>query len=229
MAYTSGLVGYWPLNGRHGSHDVSGYGNDGVQFDMGMADGPDGEAEGSYYFKGIQGSRVEVPNNGALCPRSYMTMQCWLFPEGETDVPLFSYQRDLKGNLYDYGVSFWLHNTSTKLSAQFSDQDKGKSQKEVRADVIKNDEWQFISATYSLTTGYVKLYRNGEEVESHEAGDVNLATQYPVIMGGKPAAKDGAVDKRCYKGRLAHMQVYNTALTQEQIKEAMERTKKGYY
>eukprot|EP00058_Branchiostoma_floridae_P007261 XP_002592749.1 hypothetical protein BRAFLDRAFT_130827 [Branchiostoma floridae] len=68
------------------------------------------------------------------------------------------------------------------------------------------------------------------KVASEDQGSLDLASQthFPVVMAGKPAAKDGKKDERNYKGRIAHMQVYNIALTQEQIKEAMERTKGGY-
>eukprot|EP00058_Branchiostoma_floridae_P028377 XP_002613868.1 hypothetical protein BRAFLDRAFT_72012 [Branchiostoma floridae] len=227
---SSGLVGHWPLDSKHGARDVSGYGNDGVQFDTEMAQGPGGEtdADGAFYFKGAIGSRIEFPNNGALAPTSYMTMQAWVYPEGLAVSPIFSYQTDLKNDLYKYGVTFWFHNTASKLSAQFVDQG-GKTSPELKAEVMTDGEWQFVTATYNATTGLVKLYRNAEEVASEEVGVLELATKYPVCMAGKPADANGKEDKRCFKGRIAHMQVYNIALTPEQIKEVMDRTKKGYY
>ena len=65
-----------------------------------------------------EGSRIEFPNNGALAPTSYMTMQAWVYPEGLAVCPIFSYQTDLKNDLYKYGVTFWFHNTESKLSTQ---------------------------------------------------------------------------------------------------------------
>ena len=43
----------------------------------------------------------------------------------------------------------------------------GKSSAEVKADVMTDGEWQFVTATYSSKTGLVKLYRNAEEVPCH--------------------------------------------------------------
>ena len=55
----SGLVGHWPLDSKHGARDVSGYGNHGVQFDTGLAQGPGGETDvdGAFYFKGAVGKQ----------------------------------------------------------------------------------------------------------------------------------------------------------------------------
>ncbi|XP_035669066.1 uncharacterized protein LOC118411131 [Branchiostoma floridae] len=228
MAYPSALVGYWPLNSKHGARDVSGYGNDAVQHDTGLAEGPGGEVGGSFYFKGIFGSRLDIPNNGALQTGPYMTMLAWIYPEGNRG-PIFSYQRNFPQTLWDYGASLWIDSNPSMLATQFWGQD-GYKIKSLWNEVIKQGEWQFVSATYSLTTGLVKVYWNGTEVASEDQGSLDLASQthFPVVMAGKPAAKDGKKDERNYKGRIAHMQVYNIALTQEQIKEAMERTKGGY-
>eukprot|EP00058_Branchiostoma_floridae_P008402 XP_002593890.1 hypothetical protein BRAFLDRAFT_108029 [Branchiostoma floridae] len=87
---------------------------------------------------------------------------------------------------------------------------------------ITQNEWQFVTATYHRTSGVQKLYRNAVEIGSDDLGDVDLGTQFPVAMGARPPFTG---DTRAYKGRIAHMQVYNIALTQAQIQEAMDRTR----
>ena len=47
---------------------------------------------------------------------------------------------------------------------------------------------------------------------------LDLATQDPIRMGVK------AGDGRYFKGRIAQMQVYNDALSQEQIQAIQQRT-----
>ncbi|XP_078582975.1 uncharacterized protein LOC144865840 [Branchiostoma floridae x Branchiostoma japonicum] len=216
-----GLVGYWPLNEEHGARDVSGYGNDGVTFSTGVAVGPGGETGGAMYFHGAPGSRVEFPNNGALDARSYITLQAWIYPQGTGDGPIFNYQ---PAGSIDYGVHFWLHPTGNNLFIRMSD--RNVQLKEIlQRPGITQHEWQFVTATYHRTSGVQKLYRNAIEIGSHNVGDVDLGAQFPVAMGARPPSTG---DTRAYKGRIAHMQVYNIALTQAQIQEAMERTRDGY-
>ncbi|XP_066265538.1 uncharacterized protein [Branchiostoma lanceolatum] len=221
MKPESGLVGYWPLNEEHGARDVSGYGNDGVKFNTDVAEGPGGEKGGALYFHGNTGSRVEFPNNGALDTRSYITLQAWIYPQGMGKAPIFNYQ---PAGSTSYGVHFWLHPSGNDLFIRLNDRNAQFRDQLTRPGITQN-EWQFITATYHRTTGIQKLYRNAVEMGSHQLGDVDLGTQYPVAMAARPAF---AGDSRAYKGRIAHMQVYNVALTQAQIQEAMDRTRNGY-
>ncbi|XP_078583838.1 uncharacterized protein LOC144866351 [Branchiostoma floridae x Branchiostoma japonicum] len=216
-----GLVGYWPLNEEHGARDVSGYGNDGVTFSTGVSEGPGGQTGGAMYFHGVAGSRVEFSNNGALDARSYITLQAWIYPQGTGPGPIFNYQP--AGN-NAFGVHVWLYPTANDLWIRMTDrnvQDRGQL---TRSGITQN-EWQFVTATYHRTSGVRKLYRNAIEIGSDDLGDVDLSTQFPVAMGARPPFTG---DARAYKGRIAHMQVYNIALTRAQIQDAMERTRDGY-
>ncbi|XP_078579637.1 uncharacterized protein LOC144863875 [Branchiostoma floridae x Branchiostoma japonicum] len=226
MAYPSGLVGYWPLNSKHGARDVSGNGNDAVQHDTDLAEGPEGECGGSFYFKGIFGSRLDIPNNGALQTGPDMTMLAWIFPEG-TEGPIFSYQRNFPKNIWDYGADLWIWRNPSQLAVQFLGSDGGSQHNVTKDALIKEGEWQFVTATYSRTSGLVKLYWNGNEVASEDQGNIDVASQthYPVVVAGKPADESGGKDDRYYKGRIARVQVYKVALTEEQVKETMERTR----
>ncbi|XP_078583913.1 uncharacterized protein LOC144866424 isoform X2 [Branchiostoma floridae x Branchiostoma japonicum] len=215
-----GLVGYWPLNEEHGARDVSGYGNDGVTFSTGVAVGPGGETGGAMYFHGAPGSRVEFPNNGALDARSYITLQAWIYPQETGNVPIFNYQ---PAGSADHGVHFWIHPTGNDLYIRWTDRNSQNRGRLTRPGITQN-EWQFVTATYHRTSGIQKLYRNAIEIGSAALGAVDLGTQFPVAMGARPAFTG---DTRAYKGRIAHMQVYNVALTQAQIQEAMERTRNG--
>ncbi|CAH1250822.1 Hypp8922 [Branchiostoma lanceolatum] len=219
MTPEPGLVGYWPLNEEHGARDVSGYGNDGVTFSTGVAEGPGGETGGALYFHGNAGSRVEFPNNGALDTRSYITLQAWIYPQGTGLGPIFQFQRE---GSTDEGVHFWIYPTGNDLYIYF------KSGQALSRPVITRNEWQFVTATYRRTTGIQKLYKNAIEIGSDNLGGVNLITRYPLATGARPPPYAGG-DGYAYKGRIAHMQVYNVALTQAQIQEAMNRTRNGGY
>ncbi|XP_035663461.1 uncharacterized protein LOC118407149 [Branchiostoma floridae] len=205
---------------EHGARDVTGYGNDGVTFNTSVAEGPGGETGGAMYFHGTSGSRVEFPNNGALHMTSYITLQAWIYPEGTGLGPIFQYQRE---GSTDEGVHFWIYPSGNDLYIFF------KSGQALSRPVITRNEWQFVTATYHRTTGVQKLYRNAIEIGSDDLGDVSLFmnTRYPLATGARPPPYAGG-DRYAYKGRIAHMQVYNIALTQAQIQEAMDRTRNGY-
>ncbi|XP_078582976.1 uncharacterized protein LOC144865841 [Branchiostoma floridae x Branchiostoma japonicum] len=217
----AGLVGYWPLSEEHGARDVSGYGNDGVTFNTSVAEGPGGETGGAMYFHGVAGSRVEFPNNGALDARSYITLQAWIYPQGTGTGPIFNYQ---PAGSTGYGVHFWIHPTGSDLYIHWTNRNAQGGHPLQRPGITQN-EWQFVTATYHRTSGVQKLYRNAIEIGSDDLGDIDMGTQFPVTMGARPPFTG---DTRAYKGRIAHMQVYNVALTQVQIQEAMDRTRSGY-
>ena len=79
--------------------------------------------------------------------------------------------------------------------------------------------WKFVGASYEHGTGEAKLWVNGAVVQTQNIGaGLDLATQDPIRMGVK------AGDGRYFKGRIAQMQVYNDALSQEQIQAIQQRT-----
>ena len=79
---------------------------------------------------------------------------------------------------------------------------------------IASGVWKFVGISYDRTSGEQKLWIDGVVVKASNIGAGHeLATQDRVRMGGYIG------DGRHFKGRIAHVQVYNIALTQEQIQE----------
>ena len=75
-----------------------------------------------------------------------------------------------------------------------------------------------MGASYDQANGDAKLWVDGLVVQTLNIGvNLQLATQDSVRMGVKIG------DGRYFKGRIAQMQVYNVALTQEQIQAVKER------
>ena len=80
--------------------------------------------------------------------------------------------------------------------------------------------WKFVGASHDRKTGDAKLRVNGAVVQTLNIGaGLDLATQDSVRM----SVKSG--DGRFFKGRIAQMQVYNTALTQRQIQAIKQKPK----
>ena len=82
--------------------------------------------------------------------------------------------------------------------------------------------WKFVGASYDSGSGDVKLWVNGAVVQTlNITAGLDLATQDNIRMGVKTG------DWRYFKGRIAQMQVYSSALSQEQIEGIYNKRIKG--
>jgi len=172
--------------------------------DVTLAPGPEGEPLGSYLFSGQIDSYIEFPNNGGLNVKHSITMLCWVYME-TTGVsgPLFSY------NNLPWGIR--LRVNSGKLRTRFKQNTKSTTDR-----ALEPMMWHYVGSSYNHETGKASLWVNGTKVkeEDIEAG-ITLATKQIVRMGvtAKP-------ETTRFKGRITAMQVYNVALTAEQINNA---------
>lgn len=60
-------------------------------------------------------------------------------------------------------------------------------------------------------TGVAQLWHDGKMVESRNIGQIELRTQFPIRLGADSR------DKRQFKGKISCVQIYDRALTAEQI------------
>ena len=142
-------------------------------------------------------------------------MLCWLYPGGQ-DGPLFNYR-----NNGSWGVHLWVV-WNAQLFVQFTKRDYSFTQHLVHTHLKPEDGWKFVGASYDQAKGDAKLWVNGKAVKTVNIGaNLQLATQDNVRMGVKIG------DGRYFKGKIAQMQVYNVALTQEQIKVIKDKTQVG--
>ena len=132
-------------------------------------------------------------------------MLCWLYPGGQ-DGPLFNYRN--KGS---WGVYLWV--AYGKLFVRFNKRDYSRTERLFHTPLNPEDGWKFVGASYDQANGDAKLWVNGTAVQTLNIGaNLQLATQDNVRMG----VNIGGV--WYFKGKIAQMQVYNVALTEEQIK-----------
>ena len=138
-------------------------------------------------------------------------MLCWLYPGGQ-DGPLCNY-----GKSGSRGVHLWVWNG--QLGVKFIKRDYSRTQHWLHTPLKPEDGWKFVWASYDQANGDAKLWVNGKAVQTENIGaNLQLDTQDNVRMG---ANIGGA---KYLKGKVAQMQVYNVALTQEQIKLINNRT-----
>ena len=141
-----------------------------------------------------------------------MTMLCWLYCNGKNG-PIFKYKTSEKGRV-TLGVS------KGKLFARFTEHDP--SEKATSMNTSLAGGWKLVGASYNNMSGEVKLWVDGVMVyeQKNDAG-LTLSAQDNVRMG---AWRDS--NHFFFKGRIAQMQVYDLALTQEQIRVIQENTQR---
>ncbi|XP_044181544.1 protein crumbs-like [Acropora millepora] len=198
----------FPLNAEYETRDIKNRTAPGNSSGVNLAPGPYGEEYGSYEFFGNANSFIEFPNSpgGALDVRYSMTILCWVYydEKGGPDGPIFNYNTG-----GSYGVHIWvLHR---KFYAVFNNRIFSFSYKPLH-DTFLAGGWKFVGASYDNETGEIKLWVDGALKETNNMGaGVELGTQRSVRMGVR---KD---DHRYFKGKISQLQIYNEALSQQQI------------
>eukprot|EP00058_Branchiostoma_floridae_P006702 XP_002592190.1 hypothetical protein BRAFLDRAFT_88073 [Branchiostoma floridae] len=210
-------AGLWPLNSQHGASDITGNGNDGTATGTQLATGPYGDADGAFLFSGTADSYIDIPNNGKLDVRYSFTMLAHIYPTGRAG-PIFSYG----GNTNDWNwvlqLHFWQH-TPQNLQMRPASRD-GYLSPDIQANVVQQNAWNYVGTSYDNETGKGSIWNNGEVArEKHIGGVAEVASQHAVRVG----ARDG--DLRHFAGRIACLQLYNFAMTQEQIVAARDACK----
>ncbi|XP_078616877.1 uncharacterized protein LOC144885085 isoform X2 [Branchiostoma floridae x Branchiostoma japonicum] len=207
---TGDAVGLWPLNSQYGASDATGNGNDGVERGTQLAPGPYGDANGAFLFSGNSNSYIDIPNNGRLDVRSSYTILAHIYPTGDAG-PIVNYV----GDANEWAVHLW-HTSPRDLFMRTIGRD-GHFSPAIYADVLQLNAWNYVGGTYDSDTGVESIWNNGEMVGQKHIGISSVASQYPIRV----AVRDGV--NRRFRGRISCLQIYNYAMTQEQIVSARRR------
>ena len=197
-------VAIFPLNGGTKGKDISTRNNArGMLGYVRPARGPDGTRDGSYQFYGRSNSYILFPNRGGLDTQGSITLLAWIFHQGRAG-PIFNYMPN------GWGVHFWMISPRT-LFVRFTRRRGRRFTAAVVSRSVTPRQWQFVGATYNGRTGQAKLFVNRGFTARKYIGRIRLATNYPVRMGTRIG------DGRYFRGRISCMQVYNGALSRQQI------------
>ncbi|XP_078350169.1 uncharacterized protein LOC144634989 isoform X2 [Oculina patagonica] len=197
-------IALYPLNSKYDTQEINNRQPKGTPVGVSLAAGPDGKAGGSYQFAGHANSYIEFPNDGGLDTQRSITMLCWIYPQN-TDGPIFNYKTSGA-----WGVHMWM--VWGKLFARFTHRNYWFTPHLITTQPLALNQWHYVGSSYDHNTGIASLWLNGQQVVQQNIGaGMNLATQDAVRMGVK------AGDGRFFQGRITAMQVYDVALTAEQI------------
>ena len=203
-------IALYSFNSAYTTKDMMGIQPDGISSNVQLKDGPDGEPEGSYQFMGTTDSYIELPNNGGLDTQYSLTVLMWVYPEGP-EGPVFNYK-----TVGGWAVHLWI------LGGAFFCRFNERGDTHVNpllSHVLNSGQWSYVGASYDNSTGINRMWVDGVEVGQQNLGVYPLATNYDIRIGAKIG------DSRLLKERIARVQVYNTALSQEQVLAVKTRGK----
>ena len=192
----------YPLSAASKGRDLSGRKNPrAILGSVRPAPGPDRKQGTSYQFFGRPNSYIQLPNTGSLDTVKFITISLWVYPQGPG--PLVNY------NPRGQGVQIWMV-SPTQVFVRFVRR-RGRVLTKPLIYRIYRRSWSYLTATYNRRTREARLYVNGRLVKRKVIGRIRLATNYPVRLGAKIKGT------RFFKGRIACLQFYNTALSRRQI------------
>ena len=205
----------FPLNAEYQTSDIKNRTAPGIPSGVSLAPGPYGDEDGSYEFFGNANSFIEFPNSpgGALDVRYSMTILFWVYydEKGGPHGPIFNYNTGGK-----YGVHLWV--VKGLFYALFNDRVFFGSTFLFHTSLAGG--WKFVGASYDNKTGEIKLWADGALKQTGDMGaQKQLGTQGSVRMGVREK------DSRYFKGRISQLQIYNKALSQQQISKLASEPK----
>ena len=195
-------VAFFSLSGTNGTVDLSpNEATKAASYNINLAPGPFGNPNGSFLFSGINGSYVELTNNGELDTRFSISVFAWVYLENSGTGPIF-----------EYGCSMWAFYSTLGVEIRYVDRESSKIYRLYKEGVLKASAWNFIGTTYDHHTGLAAVWVNESMVIRRSiGGNVELATQGNVTIGGSHE------EEKHFRGRISCLQFYNQALSVDQI------------
>jgi hypothetical protein len=195
----------FPFNSRTRGRDIGRRRNPSARL-VGVrpAPGPDGKRRTSYQFFGKPKSYIEIPNNGGIDPVNSISILLWVYTQGKPG-PIVNFHPA------GFGMHIWMV-SRTALFVRFPRRRGRVLTKVLLTKRMEPNKWKFVGATYNRRTEYAEVYIDGKRVVRKRIGKIHLATNYPIRLGSRKG------DTRRFKGRIACLQIYNTALNAKQIR-----------
>lgn len=213
-------VGLYPLNGLYNTNDASCYGNlGGTGQDAQLVTGPFGQAGTAYEFSGIGTSYISIPQSKHLDAKNSITILVWIFQTGKAG-SVIQYSNNNRGSKYhaSNSASMELRTSKTNsISMQFVKR-SGQLVSSLTDDtVILDNKWQYVGASYDRNSGTAKLWIDGKDVQQMNLGKLELRTDRDIQIGSGQGNGDS------FEGRISCIQIYDRALTREEVTAVRNR------
>ena len=200
------------FNGANGTIDKSPRGlTPAVSRSITFAPGPFGNPNGSFFFSGNKNSFVKMKNIGEIDARFSISIFAWVFLDNSSGI-IYKYE---KSN-YD-GCLMKVIPTNSAIQVQYVNRRGSARFVLYKSNVLKANAWNFVGTTYDFHTGLATVFVNSSIVEESKIIRMELATHYNLTVGA------AQINNAYFRGRIACLQVYDQALSEDQIMKIKTR------
>ena len=194
------------LSGTNGTVDMSPNGaTKAVSSNITFAPGPFGNPNGSFFFSGDESSYVELTNTGEPYTRFSISVFAWVHLHNSSG-PIYRHEPEY------YGFSLQVIHSTLGVSVRYLDRRTFRRYLLHKTNVLEADAWNFIGTTYDFHTGVATIFVNNNTVMLKVIkAKMELATDSKVRIGAMRKIN------LYFRGRISCLQVYDQALSVDQI------------
>jgi hypothetical protein len=210
----NGLVGWWPFNGN--ANDESGNGNNGTNNGATLTSDRNGNVNSAYSFDG-NASFIEVLDNQTLDLNSF-TISSWVnipIPSVNSFNEILTKGGDSTENyeILIYGDG------NVETVCKWTDDSRSGFLSLDGNQLVTSNNWTFITVTYSIITGKLKMYFNSNFVYEITTPNKIPSTNNTNLFIGK----DPSNGRFCI-GKIDDIGIWNRALTECEIQNLYTST-----
>ena len=182
---------WFPLNGTLRTEEIERRTTPGVKGNkVYLSLGPDGTQNGSYFFHGPHANSITFSDSN-LDIGFLITIVCWLYT--------YDINAKTEGFFQYKGIHLSANHKELKLSSSSNDQ--------LLTGTLPEKGWKFVGVSYNETTAEVKLWIDGNIVNSTTPlADFDSKDRQILKLGGNN-----------FKGKITQLMLFNLTLTQEQM------------
>ena len=197
--------------------------NDGTLTNMGASNFSSDNA-GSFSFDGSNDSVTVTSNNLSFNVQSGSSFLAWVKPDTVSGGDSFSSTNPKyiisKGSGSVATANFLFRILGGKINFTYAYASSQYVSQKSNSSVVTANNWNFISAVHEGSS--IKLYLNGSEAASSAAGD--SATNASLTTGTSAYIGSEINNQRYFDGSIGAINIYNRALTADEVRQNYQAT-----
>ena len=213
-------VGLYPFNNLYKTADASCYGNlGGTPQDVNLVTGPFGKENTAYKFAGIGTSYISIPRSQHLDTKNSITILVWILQTGQAGSIIQYLNSERGGEIHPASTDSVGIRTlrANSVTAHFVDRRRKLHAMLVNKDTVSLSNWQYVGASYDHDSGTATLWIDGQDVHQISMGKLELSTDRDIQIGSGQGKGDS------FEGRISCIQIYDTALSKEEVAAVRNR------
>ena len=218
-----GLVAFYPFCGN--ANDESGNVNNGTVHGATLTTDRFGNPNSAYNFDGVS-NYIDAPDNSVLNIQNSITLTSWIKTtnphiladqeSGQVVAKHFTVSK----RAYDIDANFTIEDSIRFVIFEVGDALGNEKYATVKSkgQNTYNDTWHLLVGTYDYSSGYSKIYIDGNLINSNYIGQKNLEqTTVPLTIGCYLAGV--TTHRGYYHGSIDDVSIYNRALSASEVSQ----------